>query len=408
MAAPLSGRPEAGGKSRESYRGIKVLELASVIAGPYAAMILGDLGAEVIKIENPDGGDDARSMPPQVDGQSTLFLAMNRGKRSVALDLKSPAGRAAAQRLAAGADVVVQSFRPGVAERLGLGFEELSAANPKLVYCSISAFGESVSGEGLPGYDPLIQAFVGLMSMTGEPDGGPSRVAASLIDLSTGMWAAIATMAALARRAVDEQPQRVEATLLDSGYMLLSHQIVSMIASGVVPGRLGSASTIAVPYEAFETGDGWIMVTAGNDAMFRRLCEAIDLPQLAAADSAFATSLGRVEGRLHLREQLQDRFAERPSSAWIERLEAARVPVAPVQDLGEAVRHPIVADRRILVDAVDEPDLPPLVRLPIDDSPAVGFRSAPRLGADTRGVLAEAGIELRGIAGAADTDGTEK
>jgi crotonobetainyl-CoA:carnitine CoA-transferase CaiB-like acyl-CoA transferase len=402
MADPLTGAAGFEGRSRDTYKGLKVLELASVIAGPYATMILGDLGAEVIKVENPVGGDDARAMPPHVDGQSTLFLAMNRGKRSVAVDLKESSGRAAVQELAADADVIVQSFRPGVAERLGLGFEELSASNSKLVYCSISAFGESAAGEGLPGYDPLIQAFVGLMSMTGEPDGGPSRVAASIIDLSTGMWAAMAIMAALSRRATEERPQKVEATLLDSGYTLLSHQIVSMIASGVVPGRLGSASTIAVPYEAFETTDGWIMITAGNDSMFRRMCEAIDLPGLAAEDSPYVDSLGRVEGRLTLHHLLQARFSEHPSDVWIERLEGARVPVAPIQDLAEAVDHPMVADRALLIGSAGRPDLPPTVRLPIDDSRPVAFQPAPRLGADTTEILEEAGIDPRSIG---DPDG---
>jgi crotonobetainyl-CoA:carnitine CoA-transferase CaiB-like acyl-CoA transferase len=391
VADSLSGGAAAGALG-STYEGIKVLELASVIAGPYATMILADLGADVVKVENPGGGDDARAMPPHVDGQSTLFLAMNRNKRSIAIDLKDASGRAAVQELAADADVVVQSFRPGVAERLGFGFEELSRSNPRLVYCSISAFGEAAGGEGLPGYDPLIQAFVGLMSMTGEADSPPSRVAASLVDLSTGMWAAMAIMAALSRRTQEERPQKVEATLLDSGYMLLCHQIVSMLGSGVVPGRLGSASTIAVPYEAFETSDGWIMITAGNDAMFRRLCEAIDRPQLAADETPYAGSLGRVEGRLQLHDLLQARFSELPSETWIERLEGARVPVAPIQDLAEAVGHPVVAERDILAPLQGAENLPPMVRLPIDDSRPPAFAPAPRLGQHTEEVLEGAGL----------------
>ncbi len=391
MADSLSGGAGAGAFGR-TYEGIKVLELASVIAGPYATMILADLGADVVKVENPVGGDDSRAMPPHVDGQSTLFLAMNRNKRSIAIDLKDRSGQAAVQGLAADADVVVQSFRPGVAERLGFGFEELSRSNPRLVYCSISAFGEASGGEGLPGYDPLIQAFVGLMSMTGEADGPPSRVAASLVDLSTGMWAAMAIMAALSRRTEEGRPQRVEATLLDSGYMLLCHQIISMLGSGVVPGRLGSASTIAVPYEAFETSDGWIMITAGNDAMFRRLCEAIDRPQLAADDSQYAGSLGRVAGRMPLHDILQARFSELPSRTWIERLESVRVPAAPIQDLAEAVGHPVVAERDILAPLQGAEELPPVVRLPIDDARPPAFAPAPRLGQHTEAVLEGAGL----------------
>lgn len=391
----MTAAPDSAKSFARTYKGLKVLELASVIAGPYATMILADQGAEVVKVENPAGGDDARSMPPFAAGHSTLFEAMNRNKRSVALDLKDPAGREVALRLAAESDVVVQSFRPGVAERLGLGFEDLAELNPGLVYCSISAFGGRASGDGLPGYDPLIQAFVGLMSMTGDPDAPPSRVAASLIDLSTGMWAAMGVMAALARRAGGTGPQLVEATLLDSGYMLLCHQIVSMLATGEVPRRLGSASTIAVPYEAFSTRDGWVMVTAGNDPMFARLCEAVESPALAGPGSRYATNEDRVERRLELRDELQASFARRTTDEWVERLEAARVPVSPIRDLGEAVADPIVAERSILVE--DENGRLPLLRLPIDDARPPRFAPAPGLGEQTAEILQAAGVDEEAI-----------
>ena len=232
---------------RDAYAGLRVLELAAVIAGPYAGMVLADLGADVVKVENPAGGDDARRMPPQERGQSTLFRSVNRNKRSVALDLKSDAGRDAVLRLADRADVVIESFRPGVAERLGVGWPQMRARNPALIYCSVSAFGESPSGRDLPGYDPLIQGFSGLMSMTGDAAAPPARVAASVIDLSTGMWAAMGIMAALARRTRTGEGQYVEATLIDSGYMLLCHQITSMFVTGTVPGRIGTASPLAAP-----------------------------------------------------------------------------------------------------------------------------------------------------------------
>ena len=220
-----------------SYSGLKVLELAAVIAGPFAGMVFADLGADVIKVENPRGGDDARRMPPQQRGESTLFMSMNRNKRSLVLDLKTTAGRDAVLKLAAQVDVVIESYKPGVSERLGIGYNEMRKHNPSLVYCSVSAFGESPAGRDLPGYDPLIQAFSGLMSMTGDASAPPARVAASVIDLSTGMWAAMGIMAALAHRTRTGEGRYVEATLIDSGYMLLCHQITSMLATGIVPGR---------------------------------------------------------------------------------------------------------------------------------------------------------------------------
>lgn len=375
---------------RESYAGLRVLEIAAVIAGPFATMVLADLGADVIKIENPAGGDDSRRMPPQQGGQSTLFMSMNRNKRSLALDLKTARGRDALLRLAENVDVVVESFRPGVADRLGVGYAHLRERNPTLVYCSVSAFGESASGRGLPGYDPLIQAFVGLMSMTGDATTPPARVAASVIDLSTGMWAAMGIMAALARRARLGEGQYVEATLIDSGYMLLCHQITSMLATGVVPTRIGSASPIAAPYEAFKTADGWLMITVGNDAMFGRLCEAIDLPELSVRDG-FRTNTDRVANREALRVILQDRLSRDVSAIWIERLQAAGVPVAPVQDLAQAVRHPLMAERGMLVATEGAAAATvPLLRVPFDDSRPPLLRRAPILGEHSAEILREA------------------
>lgn len=381
---------------RESYAGLRVLELASVIAGPFATMVLADLGADVIKIENPAGGDDSRRMPPQQGGESTLFMSMNRNKRSLALDLKTTRGRNALLRLAGNADVVVESSRPGVADRLGVGYAQLRERNPALVYCSVSAFGESPSGRGLPGYDPLIQAFVGLMSMTGDASTPPARVAASVIDLSTGMWAAMGIMAALARRARLGEGQYVEATLIDSGYMLLCHQITSMLATGVVPTRIGSASPIAAPYEAFKTADGWLMITVGNDPMFGRLSEAIGLPELSVRDE-FLTNAGRVANRETLRAILQDRLSQDLSARWIERLQTAGVPVAPVQDLAQAVQHPLMAERGMLVAAEGAAGTAPLLRVPFDDARPPNLRRAPTLGEHSAEILREAGFSAEEI-----------
>jgi crotonobetainyl-CoA:carnitine CoA-transferase CaiB-like acyl-CoA transferase len=376
-----------------TYAGLKVLELATTIAGPFSTMILADLGADVVKIERPGKGDDARGMPPHWDGESTVFLAVNRNKRSLALDLKQPAGREAFLRLTEGADVVVQSFRPGAAERLGLGFDDLRERNPAIVYCSISAFGATGSAAGLPGYDPLIQAFSGLMSMTGQPGAPPARVAASLIDLSTGMWAAMGIMAALARRAQTGEAQTVEATLVDSGYMLLCHQIVSLLATGEVPGPLGSASPITAPYEAFRTADGWIMIAAGNEDLFRRLCRALDATELLT-DARYATPAQRVAHRDPLHAAIEDRLRTAPSASWLRDIAAAGVPVGPVQDLREAVDHEVAADRDLLVAPTDADGRPGLrlVRVPFDDARPPVLRRPPALGEHSVEVLREGGF----------------
>ena len=391
-----------------SYAGLRVLELAAVIAGPFAGMVLADLGADVIKVENPHGGDDARRMPPQQHGESTLFMSMNRNKRSLALDLKSATGRDAVLKLAAQVDVVIESYKPGVSDRLGIGYSEMRKRNPALIYCSVSAFGESPAGRDLPGYDPLIQAFSGLMSMTGDASAPPARVAASVIDLSTGMWAAMGIMAALAQRQRSGEGRYVEATLIDSGYMLLCHQITSMLATGVVPGRLGSASPIAAPYEAFETADGWLMITAGNDAMFTRLCDALALADVASREE-FRTNAARVAHRDALHALLQTQLRREVSSLWMARLTAHSVPVAPVQNLSEAVHHPLMAERAMLAVASGGPAArAPILRLPIDDARPAQLRAAPRLGEHSAEILRAAGCDESHIAAllAAATQGT--
>jgi len=377
---------------QETYQELRVLELGSVIAGPFAAMIFADLGANVVKIESPNGGDDSRRVPPNFGTQSTLYQTMNRNKRSLVLNLKSAQGRDALLRLADKADVVIESFRPGVSDRLGIGYAELHKRNPKIIYCSVSAFGESPSGRGLPGYDPLIQAFVGLMSMTGDPSAPPARVAASVIDLTTGMWSAMGIMAALTRRTLDGKGQYVESTLIDSGYMLLCHQISSMLATGQVPTRIGSASPIAAPYEAFRTFDGWLMIAAGNDASFGRLCKTLDLQELMTRDE-FTSNVGRIGHRHELNAILQKRLAEQSSAVWVTLLEAAGVPVGPVQDLGQAVSHPIMAERAMLV----VPDGPALqrasvLRVPFDDARPPRMRAAPTLGEHSAEILREIGL----------------
>jgi crotonobetainyl-CoA:carnitine CoA-transferase CaiB-like acyl-CoA transferase len=395
--------------SADTFKGVRVLELTTTIAGPYSAMILADLGAEVIKVERPGGGDDARSMPPHrgtgLAAESSVFHAVNRNKRSVVLDLKDPAGREAFLRLADTTDVVVQSYRPGAADQLGLGFDDVHARNPRAVYCSVSAFGTSGAAAGLPGYDPLIQAFTGMMSMTGQPGGAPVRVAPSLTDLTTGMWAAMAIMAALRRRDLTGIGEHVEATLVDSGFALLCHQIIGMYATGVTPGPLGSASPITAPYECFETSDGWVMIAAGNDGLFGRLCRALGLPELLV-DERFIGSAARVRNRDVLHRVIQACVGTFTTESCLSVLRQAKIPVGPVHDLKQAVDHPVALDRGVVLEAMLEPGEPstlPMVRLPIDDEGTSRVRP-PHLGEHSAEVLRENGFTDDEISTLLDTE----
>jgi crotonobetainyl-CoA:carnitine CoA-transferase CaiB-like acyl-CoA transferase len=380
-----------------TFAGLRVLDLSSNLAGPLAAMVLGDLGADVIKVERPDRGDDTRGLPPQWEGEGAVFLSVNRNKRSVGLDLRSDAGRDALLRLAAGADVLIESYGPGVAEKLGLGFETVRSHSPRIVYCTVSAFGGGPLGSAMPGYDALIQGFSGIMSITGHPDAPPARMGPSAVDLSTGLWSIVAIMAALARREEAGEAQHVEAALVDSAFVLMGHQVMSFLATGAVPGPLGSSAPATTPNSAFRAADGWVVVATANDPQFVRLCDALGLPELAA-DPRFETLTQRVAARDDLQPLLEERFAQEPVETWIERLSAAGVPVGRLNDLREALAHPVTRERGLLVAPVDGggPALDQL-RIPIDVDGECVRRPPPRLGEHTREVLGEAGFSAAEI-----------
>lgn len=386
----------------ETYAGVRVLDLSENIAGPLACLILADMGADVVKIERPVHGDATRSLPPYWGGEATVFQTVNRNKRSAAIDLKSAAGRDAVLRLAASADVVVESFRPGVASRLGLGYDELTLANPDLIHVSVNAFGTGPLGHDRPGYDALVQAFTGIMEMTGEPRGGPVRAAPSVIDISTGLWAALSIQAALVRRDSTGDPQKVEATLIDTGLFLMCHQIIGYLGTGTFPPRLGSAAPSAAPYQVFSTSDRPIMIATSTDRMFAALCQTLGLGELAT-DPRFDTMDNRLANRDELAGLLQAVLSTKGSDVWLEAVSEAGIPVGPVHDLGEALAHPVTQERKLIAPAADGRIADLLqIHLPMDRERSAPRRQAPGLGEHTESVLTEAGFTPDEVAAIVD------
>jgi crotonobetainyl-CoA:carnitine CoA-transferase CaiB-like acyl-CoA transferase len=316
--------------------GLIVADFSRVLAGPYASMLLGDLGADVIKVERPGTGDDTRAWgPPWRDGQSTYYLGLNRNKRSVVLDLADPAGRDLARALGERADVLIESFRPGLMASWGLDGDTLRAANPRLVSCSVTAFGTGERAAGMPGYDFLLQAMGGLMSVTGEADGRPLKAGAALIDLVCGLLAVIGIQSALADRERSGGGRHVEVSLMDSALAALLNQGSAWVSGGAVPSRRGNRHPSIVPYETYEAADRPFAVAVGNDRLFARLCEAVGLPALPA-DPRFATNEARVENVGALGAALEGVFRTRPAAHWVQVLRAAGVPVGPINRVDEA------------------------------------------------------------------------
>ena len=380
--------------SFEPLRGIRVVDLTSSLAGPTCTEILAALGADVIKVEHPSRGDEARAWGPSFfEGGSVLFFAANRSKRSLALDLKDDRGKEALLRLVDRADVFTQSMRAGTAERQGLGAAALQARNERLVYCSIGAFGRAGPLAAQPGYDPLLQAFAGLVSITGEAERPGVRIGASVIDIGTGVWAALGIVAALYERTATGRGREVDVTLLDTALSLVAYQLTTALRTGDAPGRFGTAFPLIVPYEVFRTADGELMVAAANDRLFAQLCERIGLAGLAA-DPRFATNPERVAHRAELLPPIQARFAERTSAEWLELLDG--IPVAPVQDLAQVARHEQVQAVGMIgeIDGVATVGVP----LQIDGERLTHDGAPPTLGRDSAEVLAELGYSAAEVA----------
>ena len=319
--------------------GARVVDLTSSLAGPTATQLLAALGADVVKVE-PLAGDHARAWgPPFLDGESAMFLAANAGKRSLAVELGDERGREIVLRLAAEADVFLQSLRPGAADRHGLRAAALRAHNPRLIHCSIGAFGARGPLSDQPGYDPLLQAASGIMSVTGESERPPVRVGLSLIDLGTGVWAALGVVSALYDRERTGVGRTLELSLYETALSLLSTQLVGYLGTGNVPRRAGTAFPQIAPYEVFPARDGDLMIVAGNDKLFAAFCDVLGVPQLVA-DPRFLTNPDRVANRAELVALLKERTSERSSAELLDALVAAGVPASPVHDVGEAARHP--------------------------------------------------------------------
>ncbi|MBI4561384.1 MAG: CoA transferase [Candidatus Rokubacteria bacterium] len=375
--------------------GILVADLSQNVAGPFCTQILGDMGADVIKVERPGRGDDARAWAPPFWGrESSSFMSMNRNKRGLAVDLKVPEGLEVLRRLVARADVLVQSLRAGVAGSLGLGYAEARAINPQLIYCSITAYGERGPLKDLPGYDPLMQAYGGLMSVNGHPGEPPARVGTSIVDMGTGMWAALGILGALRQRELTGQGGHVVTALFDSVLMWVSYQMMGYLASGEVPQPQGSGTLMIAPYEAFPTLDGYLMIAAGSDALFCRACGALEIPE-AANDPRFADNPSRVRNRKVLFDLIAGITRLETARALQERLRAAGVPCAPILTIDQVAAEPQTRASGMLL-AAPHPRIPDYrsVALPIAwDGERPGVRRVPPLlGEHTAEALEELGF----------------
>ncbi len=381
---------------------VRVLDLTRVLAGPYCTMMLADMGAEVIKVEAPGGGDESRQWgPPWAGGESAYYLCVNRNKKSVTLNLKDEEARQLLLKLVERSDVLVENFKVGTMDRLGLGYETLNRINPRLVYCSITGFGPEGPYKDRPGYDFIVQAMGGIMSVTGEPDGPPMKVGVAVVDITTGMFAAYAIVSALRYRDRTGLGQRIDISLLESQVAWLANVASNYLVSGEVPRRYGNAHPNIVPYQTFPTADGWIAVAVGNDRQFGRLCAVLGRPELAE-DPRFATNPARVVNREELVAILEELFAGRSTDYWHRALLEVEVPVGPINTVDKVLNDPQVLARN-MVQEIPHPTAG-TVRLvgppyKLSATPASIKRHPPLLGEHTEEILGgELGLDARKLA----------
>ena len=379
-------------------KNIRVLDMSRVLAGPWAGQLLGDYGADVVKVERPGVGDDTRQWGPpwlgENGGESGYFLSANRNKRSITVDIADSVGQDLIRELAAHADVLIENYKVGTMERYGLGSKTLLESNPGLIYCSISAFGQTGPRAAEPGYDAMIQASAGLMSITGPPpeeSGGPQKVGVAISDIMAGMYASTAILAAINARTETGTGQHIDVPLYDSQVAWLANQNMNFLIGGESPGRMGTAHPNLVPYQAFRSSDGEFMLAVGNDRQFMSVCNAVDLPELAE-DVLFSTMSARLANRSALIPLLEGRFRQRTTAAWLARLRDVGVPAGPINDIGEVLTNEHAVERQLVRHVRNSnDDAVPLVANPVDFSatPVCYQKAPPLLGEHTNEVLRE-------------------
>jgi crotonobetainyl-CoA:carnitine CoA-transferase CaiB-like acyl-CoA transferase len=361
--------------------GLRVIELARILAGPWAGQTLSDLGADVIKVEAPEGDDTRRWGPPFIDREedrsAAYFHATNRGKKSVTVDFRTPEGQETVRRLVADADVVIENFKVGGLAKYGLDYAALSALNPRLIYCSITGFGQTGPYAHRAGYDFIIQGMAGLMSVTGEPDGQPQKVGVAVTDIFTGVYAATAILAALHQRGTTGRGQHIDMALLDVATSIMANQAMNFLATGTAPRKMGNAHPNLAPYAVFDCADGWIILATGNDAQYRRLCTLLRLPGMAAAPE-FATNADRIANRAAMTEALADATRHWSKADLLAACEAEGVPAGPINDLAEVFADPQIIHRGLKITVQGVPG----VRSPFtfSDATLALDRAAPKLG----------------------------
>jgi formyl-CoA transferase/CoA:oxalate CoA-transferase len=385
----------------QTLAGINVLDLTQNVAGPYCTQILGDLGAHVVKVERPGGGDDTRAWrSPDIGGQSVTFLALNRNKKSICIDLDASEGQQIVRDLARSADVFVHSMKPDSMERRGLGHDDLKAINPNVIYCAISAFGQVGPMRNLPGYDPLMQAFTGIISTLGRDGEDPIRVSVPLIDMGTGMWSALGIMAGLIRRGQSGTGMRVDASLMDTGIGWMTLMAAGFFANGRLPRKLGSAVAMTAPYQLFRSADGYVFIAAGNDRLFQRACQGLGAPELAR-DPRFLDNSLRVANRDALRVEIEKQTVGKATRQLIATLRAAGAPCSDVNDTAQMLAHEQVQAAGMVAPLpIAEAAEHKVIALPfkIDGARSGTMKPPPDLGADTDRLLANLGCSPAEIA----------
>ncbi len=330
-----------------------VIDLSRVLAGPYATMVLADLGARVVKVETPGVGDDARHFPPFMGGKSAYFMSLNRGKESIALNLKDKDDCSIFEDLVARADILVENYRPGTMEKLGYGWDKLQELNEQLIYCAVSGFGHSGPYTKRPAYDMVVQGMGGIMSVTGYPDSGPTRVGTSIGDITAGLFGSSGILAALHDRERHGKGAFVDVGMLDCQVAILENAISRYLASGEVPGPLGARHPSITPFEAFATAEGHIIIAAGNDTLFAKLAKALGKPEMAS-DPGFASNTTRTENSERLRAEVETALAEKSAADWLDIIGNAGVPCGPINDIAQVVTDPHVVSRNMIISAHDE------------------------------------------------------